>query len=313
MAAEYEPRHSDGDGVLGAAEVGFILHGRRGLCTEILNDYLLHLAVPRVRLANGHDRLGTLAQVLTDTDQDARRQRNPHLAGVFKYLEPYRGLLVGRAVVHLALVGPQTVGRRLEHHAHRRGDRAEHRHLGGAHDPRVHVRKQAGLEQHQLGHLVHVVQGRLVAVLIEPGPGIGPSFLRAVAEGEQRLLAAHGRTLARHLEDLLWRHVERFAHLGELARGVDKDAVVAPVAAQGRDRQEDLFRERDDPGSPGRDEAFVTQPRGEVEHPLQIVARCVQQRFRIIDAERQAGYGPLECGMDRAGGCQSHSEPFGTW
>ena len=139
------------------------------------------------------------------------------------------------------------------------------------------MRKQAGLREHERGHLLHVVQCGRVAVLVEPGPGIRPTLLRAVPQREECLLAAQCRPLPRDRHDLLGRHVEGFALLSELARGVDEDAVVAAITAQVRNRQEYLLREGDNSGPPRSPEADVTDTTGKLEQSLHLVTTALEQ------------------------------------
>ncbi len=100
-----------------------------------------------------------------------------------------------------------------------------------------------------------VVERRRVAVLVEPRARLGPALLRPVAEGQQRFLAAERLALQCDREDLLRRHVGRLPLQPELPGGVHEDAVMAPIAAQRRERDEHLARIGDDPGSPGRGRA----------------------------------------------------------
>ena len=190
--------------------------------------------------------------------------------------------------MHLTWLRPQAVRGGLEHHAHRGGERPQREHLVVAHDARVHVREQTGLLQNEGRHLLHIVQRRGVPAFFEPGPGIRPAFLRAVAEGEESLLAAHRGALSRDSHDLLGRHVQGLSLLRELAGGVDEDAVMASITAQVRDRQEHLFRERDDTGPTRTLEAVVPKATGDLEESLDLVAAALEEQFGIIHRHERA-------------------------
>ena len=73
--------------------------------------------------------------------------------------------------------------------------------------PGVEVRQQPGLLQHPDRHRPQVGQRAVVAVAVQPFPGLRPAVLRPVAEGEQRLLAAERRALPGDLQDLVGREV----------------------------------------------------------------------------------------------------------
>ena len=105
LGREHEAGRRDGPlQILGRAGVG-LRHGRARLGEEVLDDDLLHVAVPGVR---GGDRPqgGELAgAVVADADQDPRREGDGELAGRLERGEPAGRLLVGGATV-----GGQTLG-----------------------------------------------------------------------------------------------------------------------------------------------------------------------------------------------------------
>src|SRR6202034_1433183 len=72
---------------------------------------------------------------------------------------------------------------------------------------RVEMRQQAGLLEHPDRHRPDVGQRVVVAVRVQPLPGLRPPVLRPVAEREQRLLAAERRSPGRDLDDLVRRQV----------------------------------------------------------------------------------------------------------
>ena len=128
----------------------------------------------------------------------------------------------------------------LQHHPHRRRDRLEPVHLLPRHDAGVEVRQQPGLLQHPDRHRPHVGQRRVVALLVQPLPRLGPAVLGPVAQGEQRLQAAQLGTLAGDVEDLVGGEVRRPPLARGVPRRLDERAVVAPVPAQPGDRDEHL-------------------------------------------------------------------------
>ena len=193
-------------------------------------------------LAQGEDRLGPLGQRLADADQQAGGERDRQAPGVLEHPEPDVGVLVGRAVVGLALGLEEPAGGGLEHHPHRGGDRLEPVELLPRHHAGVEVGQQPGLLQHPHRHRPDVGQRRVVALLVEPLLGLGPAVLRPVAEREQRLQAAQLGALPGDVEDLVGGEEHRVAGAPQLARRLDERAVVALVAAQLGDRDEHLGR-----------------------------------------------------------------------
>ena len=145
--------------------------------------------------ADREDRLRPLGEVLADADQQSGGERDRQPAGVLEHPQPDRRVLVGRAVVGLALLREQPGRGGLQHHPHRRRDRLEPVQLLPRHDAGVEVRQQAGLLEHPDRHRPHVGQRRVVALLVEPLPRLGPAVLGPVAQGEQRLQAPQLPTL----------------------------------------------------------------------------------------------------------------------
>jgi len=110
------------------------------------------------------------------------------------------------------------------------------------HDPGVEVGKQTGLLQHPDRHRPDVGQCRVVPFLVEQDPGLGPPVLRRVAEGEQRLQTTQLPTMPSNVENLVRRQIRHPLLPRRLARRLHERAVVTPIAAQPRDRDEDLRR-----------------------------------------------------------------------
>ena len=55
-------------------------HSRAGFCAEILNDDFLNMTVGFVEISNRKQAVNALFASFTDSDQDARRERNRKLA-----------------------------------------------------------------------------------------------------------------------------------------------------------------------------------------------------------------------------------------
>ena len=249
--AHHQPGHGDRGEELVEVDVGGGAHGGVVLGPEVLDDHLLHVPVPPVAGPDREDGLGPLADRLADAHEKPCGEGDPVPAGVLEHPQAHGRVLVGAADVGGDLGG------RLEHHPHRRGDRLEPLQLRPGHDAGVEVRQQPGLLQHRDGAGADVGQRVVVAGLVEPGAGRVPAVLGAVPEGEERLLAAEGRALACDVEHLVHRKVGR----GQPARHRGERAVVAAVAAQPGQRDEDLARVGDDGGTAGVDQALVADPR----------------------------------------------------
>ena len=127
-------------------------------------------------------------------------------------------------------------GQRLQHHPLGRGDHPERGQLVRIERAGVGVGEQAGLAEDQAAHGDEVVDGRGVAVLVQPLAGRGVPLLGALAEREQRLVAARRLAGPGDLQDLLGREVGRL----DPSRGRGEGAVAAPVAAQAGQGDEHL-------------------------------------------------------------------------
>ena len=178
-------------------------------------------------------------------------------------LQPHGRALVGRAEVRPAALG-EPVGRRLEHDPLRRRHLAQRRQLVARHHAGVRVRQQAGLVEHEPAHAHEVLDRRLAAELGELLARGPVAALRLVAEREQRLATARRGAGARDVQHLVRGHVRALA----LPRRRGERAVVADVAAELRQRDEDLRRVRD-------------------EAPLALLAEQLRRREEIL--RRQAG------------------------
>ena len=242
LGAEDEPGHGDRRGQVIEFGVRHVAHLGVRLGPEVLHDDFLDAAVLARDLPDGEDRFGPFGQRLADADEDARGERDVAAAGVLEHAQPDGGVLVRAAEVRAAFLAEQPGRRRLEHHAHGRGDRLEALEVLPAQHARVEVRQQAGFLEHADGHGPHVGQGVVVAVRVQPVPGLVPAVLRLVAQGEQGLLAAQVRALAGDVE-----HLVRFqVQVVQPVRDGRERAVAAAVPAQPGQRDEDLAGVGDD-------------------------------------------------------------------
>jgi hypothetical protein len=207
---------------------------------EVLHDHFLDVPELLVRTADRVHRLGAFGQRLADADQQSGGERDGQPARVVQGAQTDGGVLVRTAVVSEALGLEEPTRRGLEHHAHRRRDGLEPRQFRPAHHTGIEVWEQAGLLEDPDRHRAHVVQGRVVATLVEPLPGVVPARLRPIAESEKRFLATEFGATTGHLEDLVGLHVHAVALLAQLAGHGDEGAVVAGVPAQVGDRDEHL-------------------------------------------------------------------------
>lgn len=147
------------------------------------------------------------------------------------------------------------------------------------------MRQQSGLFEYQDRHCAKVRQGGVVTSGIQPGPCRGPAILGAVAQGEQRLLAAQLGTASRDRDDLVGSHEHVLARPTQVRRVRGKGAVVAAVAAEPGQWDEYLRRERDYSGPTGGAQALVAQPGSVPAQYRQIVPAGGQQRHHLITAE----------------------------
>ena len=217
-------------------------HLRARLGAEVLDDHLLDVPVPLVQGGDRLQRLEALVAGLADPDQDPGREGHGQLAGQPDRLQPRRRELVRRAVVGHALLGEAERGR-LEHQPHRGRDRPQEEQVLPGHDPRVEVGEEARLGEDETGHPLQVLDRRRAPERCELLARRPVAELGLVPEREERLVAAGLGALARDGEHLVGAHVGALA----AARGLRERAVVADVAAELRQRDEDLRRVGDEP------------------------------------------------------------------
>ena len=186
-------------------------------------------------------RVDPLRARLADPDEDPARERDVELAREADRLEAARRDLVRRGPVRAALL-PEPVGGRLQHDPHRGRHGPKRGELLARHDPGVQVRQEAGLVEHEPGAAREVLERRLAAELAQLAARDLVAELRLVAEREERLAAARRRARARDREHLVL-STERALSAPRRPR---ERAVAADVAAQSRQRDEDLRRVGDE-------------------------------------------------------------------
>ena len=86
-------------------------------------DDFLQMAMVFVHVAQSDERVDSLGHGLADADENARRERDVLLAGRYERRQTRARDFVGTTVVGLAFF-EQSLGDRLQHDAHRRGDGA---------------------------------------------------------------------------------------------------------------------------------------------------------------------------------------------
>ena len=163
----------------------------------------------------------------------------------------------------------QPRARGLEHDPLRGADLAQREQLVVVEDARVGVRQQARLAQHEARAVRQVGRGRGEAEPVELLARRPVAQLGLVAEREQRLVAARQPPRLGDREHLVLAHVAALA----APRRARERAVVADVAAEVRERDEDLRRERHE--RPGRARARALAQLGQRRAALGVGERLV--------------------------------------
>ncbi len=224
-------------------ERGLLVRGhlRARLRAEVLDDHLLDVPVALVQRRNRLERLQPLLARLADPDQDPGRERHVQLAREPDRLQPrFRELVRGAVVRHALLQQPERC--RLQHQPHRGRDRPQEEQVLPGHHARVQMGKEPGLREDEVGHARQVLDRRPAAELGQLLARGAVAKLGLVAEGEERLVAARLGARAGDGQHLVRRHERALAP----ARGLREGAVVADVAAELRQRDEDLRGVGDD-------------------------------------------------------------------
>lgn len=292
--AEDVPGHRDGGGQLLQLRVGHPAHRRVRLGPEVLHDDFLDAVVGAGRLPQLEEGVGALLVGLADPDQDAGGEGDVGTARVLQDPQPYGRFLVRGAVVRAARLGPQAGRRRLQHHPHRGGDGFQSLEVGPGQHARVEVGQQTRLLQDPDRHGAYVRERVVVPLRLQPLPRLGPPVLGAVAEREQRFLAAHRRTLAGDGQHLVGRQEHAVAGPPELAGDGDEGAVVALVTAEAGERDEDLARVRDHARPARRLQARVPDAGGRRREVRQIVAARLKQDGGLGHVEGDTVAGAFE-------------------
>ncbi|CAB4757491.1 unannotated protein [freshwater metagenome] len=180
----------------------FVLHAGAWLGQEVLHDYFLHVAVSRMRLGNCHQCVDAIFARLANAHQDSCGERNLQLACPFQCVEASLRHFVGRATMAF-----QIVAQRFNHHSLRRRHRTKHLQFVAVQSACVCVRQQTSFVQHQLSHVVQVVNCRVVAVVGKPLLCNVVSQLWSFAQCEERFVAAGARALLGYCQHLFGRHV----------------------------------------------------------------------------------------------------------
>ena len=287
--SEQETGHGDGGEKFFQSRVRCATHRSVALGQKILHDDFLHMPESFVCLPDSHDRLGAVADSLSDADENARRERDAEPSGVGQRPQPDLGVFVRAAVVGLPFFFEQTPRGRLEHHAHRRCDGLEPGQLLPRHHPRVQVRQQTRLLEHLDRHRAHVIERGVVPARIKPLLRLRPAILGPVTESEQCFFATEFGALAGHLDDFVGVHEQavapRIDASANLAGHRDERAVVALVPAQACDRDEHLARIADGLVPTRLQQTRITNPRRRRHQIHQILAPGVQQHGGLVDVE----------------------------
>ena len=181
-----------------------------------------------------------LGSRLADADQDAGGIRHRQFAGLAKRRQPRFRTLVRRAEMRAAPPG-ESRRQAFEHQPLRHRNLAQGRDILAGQDAGIDVGQEPGFLEHQPRRVDEVFDGGLEAEHGERLARRPVAKLRLVAEGEQRLLAAGGAAGLGDRQNLVGRQIGGDAS----ARRRGKGAVMADVAAEPRQRDEDLARVRD--------------------------------------------------------------------
>ena len=268
-----EPGHRDGPQVVFERRLRGRRHRRTGLGPEVLHDHFLNVAVLLFQTADGEQRLDALAAGLADADEDSGGERHRQLARSGEGRKPHLRVLVRRAVVRPALLA-QPPGHRFEHDPRRHRDFAQASQLLPGHHPGIDVRQEPGLLVHAARSVHQVIDGGGEARFGEPLARRPVPALGLIAQGEQGLRASGRSPAARDRHRLVHRKVRR----PNIARGFREGAVVAYVAAELGEGNEDL-------GGPGHDIArtAVTHAAGGLHQRVRILEPGERERFRLVE------------------------------
>ena len=148
-----------------------------------------------------------------------------------------------------------------------------------------------GLLEDPNRHGAHVGQRGVVPLLIQPGAGLGPTVLGAVAQGEEGFQAAQLGTVPGDLQDLIRREIRRVASALKVTWCGDESAVMAAVAAEFGDRDEDLGGVGHRGHTPGGLQASVAHAGRGYADPIEFSTGRRQQRRHLAEVEADASFG----------------------
>ena len=194
-----------------------------------------------VQLAQRQQRLNPFRAGLADADEDARGEGHLELACQPHRLQAGGGVLVGRSVVNLPLLH-QPWREAFQHDSLRDRDIPQQGDVLARHHAGVGVGQQPRLFRDDARDFRQIRDRRLVSELGQFLARHLVAQLGLVPEREEGLRAARRRPRPRKLQHLVDAHVGAFAALGRLR----ERAVVADVAAELRQRNEDVARVGDD-------------------------------------------------------------------
>ena len=226
-------------------------HSRARLRPEILHDDFLDMPVLALEIGDGEQRVEPFRARLSDADQDTGGKRYRQFAGLPERRQPLLRTLVGRAEMRTAAPG-EPRRQAFEHQPLRHRNLAQGRDVLPGQHARVDVGQKSRLLEDQPCGMDQIFDRGFEA---ERGKRLARrpvAELRLVAEGEERLLATGVPPRFGDRQHLFGRQVGGDAP----AWGRGEGAVVANVAAQPRQRDEDLARIGDGMAEPGHPAVF---------------------------------------------------------
>ena len=125
----------------------------------------------------------------------------------------------------------------LQHQPHGRRDRAELSQLAATQRARVDVGQQTRFFENAQRHCADVIDCTAITAGTEPLPGRAIAKLRFFTQSQEHLTAAGCRPFSHRGEDVIELKIQRI----ELGGCFGKGAVVTDIAAQLRNRDEDLW------------------------------------------------------------------------
>ena len=210
-----------------------VLHAGSRLRQEVLHDDFLYVTVLLMRFGNGKQRCNAVFARFADADEDSRRERNLQFARPTESVESTLRHFVGSTAMAC-----EVVAQRFDHHSLRRRNRTQQRKFVLVQRACVGVGEEAGFVKNQLRHVVHVVNGAVVSVRLQPVRCNLVAQFGPFAQGEQRLVATVAGTLLGDAQHGVGREVRVLESRGRLG----ERAVTARVATQHGERNEHLRR-----------------------------------------------------------------------